>query len=435
MREVTSGASLALLIKVAAAIATFALSVALGKAVGAAGTGVYFFTFTIVSVAAVAGRLGLDNVVVRYMAGARAEGNWSRVHSVHRDALWLTVVASGLLTLTVIGAAPLFGYALPAEPDTVAALRIMSLAIVPTAIAAIYAQSLQALKRIPAAMAVRSLWARVLTLVGVVAFGAQQGPTGAAAAFLAASILTAAIGAVHWRTATRARERRDGHQRVAVSELLRSGIPLLSATLMHMMPTVAPTFLLGLWEDSAEVGMYAVAQRLAFLPGLLLIAVNSIVAPMFAGFYQNRDMASLERVARGAASLMAVVALPFVAALVLLPGSLLAMIGDDFRGGAAVLAVLAIGQYLNIATGSVGCVLMMTGRERVIRNITAGAAVANVVLCLVLIPAFGILGAAVATAIAMGGQNIVAAVAVSRSLGISTLPIFGRAVHQGDGIP
>ena len=169
------------------------------------------------------------------------------------------------------------------------------------------------------------------------------------------------------------------------------------------------------------------AQRIAFLLGMPLIAINSIVSPMLAAFHRDDDMASIERVARGSAKLAGLVCLPLVAALVLLPAPLLSVIGEEFRSGASVLAILAIGQYVNVATGSVSAVMMMSGHERMHRNITTGAGVVNVVLCVVLIPLFGILGAAIATAIAMAGQNLVAAFAVSRKMGFWTLPLMPQS--------
>ena len=432
MREVTAGASAALLVKVAAAAATFGLSIVLGRKIGAAGTGVYYLAFAVISVAAVFGRIGLDNVVTRYIAAACAEGDWARARSVHREGLLIASVAATAVTLLMYFGAPLIGYFVPSAPETTDTLRIMSLAILPTCLAAMYSQSLQGVRHVPSAMAVRSLWTRVLTLIGTLLMSADYGARGAAIALLAASVLTAVIGAAHWRAVPRGEGSHEG-ARVSASELLGPAMPLLWVALMTTTPTFVPTLLLGHWAGAEDLGIYAIAQRIAFLPGLLLIAVTSIVAPMFAGFYQRGDLASLERVARGAAALTALVALPVIAVLVFLPGPLLSVIGEEFRAGAAVLAILAIGQYINIVTGSVGNLLMMTGREKVIRNITVGATAANVVLCLLLIPVLGILGAAIATAVAMGGQNLVAAVAVSRTLGISTLPFQRRTVCEGDG--
>jgi O-antigen/teichoic acid export membrane protein len=185
--------------------------------------------------------------------------------------------------------APLIGYFVPSAPDTTDTLRIMSLAILPTCLAAMYSQSLQGVRHVPSAMAVRSLWTRVLTLIGTLLMSAEYGARGAAIALLAASVLTAVIGAAHWRAVPRGEGSHEG-ARVSASELLGPAMPLLWVTLMTTTPTFVPTLLLGHWAGAEDLGIYAIAQRIAFLPGLLLIAVTSIVAPMFAGFYQRGDL-------------------------------------------------------------------------------------------------------------------------------------------------
>src|SRR5262249_690798 len=155
------------LVKVAAAAATFGLSVVLGRKIGAAGTGVYYLAFNVISVAAVVGRIGLDNVVTRHIAGACAEGHWARASSVHRQGLLLSTMGAGVVRLVMYFSAPVIGSFVPSAPDTADTLRVMSLAILPTCLGAMYSQSLQAVRHISSAMAVRSLWVRVLTLIGV----------------------------------------------------------------------------------------------------------------------------------------------------------------------------------------------------------------------------------------------------------------------------
>jgi hypothetical protein len=71
MREVVAGASSAFVIKVIAAVSGLGLSIALARTIGAEGAGVYYLAFTITPVAATVARLGLDNVVVRLVAGGR----------------------------------------------------------------------------------------------------------------------------------------------------------------------------------------------------------------------------------------------------------------------------------------------------------------------------------------------------------------------------
>jgi O-antigen/teichoic acid export membrane protein len=425
MREVVAGASSAFVIKVIAAVSGLGLSIALARTIGAEGAGVYYLAFTITTVAATVARLGLDNVVVRLVAGGRAEGAWGRVRAAHRKALLLAAAASGSIAVLAYAAGPWLAAGVFHKPELAGSLRWMSLAIVPIALATLYAQSLQGLKRIRPAMAVLSLWTPLLTLAAVPVLAVNLGVEGASLALLAGSSGTLLIGYLHWSAATRA-EPRAAAPAPPAAEMLHRSIPLLWVALLNATYRWAPTLLLGLWVESAAVGVYAVAQRAAFLTAFVLLAVNSIVAPMFAEFHQKGDFVNLERIARHSARLMALFALPFAVPMVFAPGFVMALFGEEFRGGSMVLVLLALGQYVNVATGSVGYLLMMTGHERLIRNVTFAAAATSLAISVMLIPRLGITGAAIGTSLGMAAQNVAAAVLVYRKLGIATVPLLGR---------
>lgn len=121
--------------------------------------------------------------------------------------------------------------------------------------------------------------------------------------------------------------------------------------------------------------------------------------------------------------MMVVLALPVLLTFVLVPGFVMGLFGPEFEVGASVLVILALGQFVNVSTGSVGFVLIMTGRERMARNNAAVAAGVNIVLQVLLIPRFGAVGAAIATAVSVALLNLTAAYLVHRSLGIWTLPV------------
>ena len=94
---------------------------------------------------------------------------------------------------------------------------------------------------------------------------------------------------------------------------------------------------------------------------------------------------------------------------------------------AAALVILAAGQAVNVFTGPVGYLLMMTGRESLMRNTIMGSTLLNVALNAALIPSLGAIGAAVATATSLAVMNICSAVLVRRELSILTLPLPSRA--------
>ena len=89
-----------------------------------------------------------------------------------------------------------------------------------------------------------------------------------------------------------------------------------------------------------------------------------------------------------------------------------------------MLAILAVGQFINVVTGSVGWILIMCGYERMMRNNIVICAALSVGLNLLLVPRFGVIGAALATAITLSLQMLIAAVMVWHKLGVVTIPLW-----------
>lgn len=196
---------------------------------------------------------------------------------------------------------------------------------------------------------------------------------------------------------------------------------------MGLVMSMTDTTLLGVWADSESVGIYGVAKRTALLTSFMLVAVNTIVAPKFAELYAQGDRRALSALARNVAKLMTLAATPILLAFVIVPNWVLGIFGSDFVAGAPVLTILALGQFVNVATGSVGYLLMMTGHEKLMRNNTVASAALNVALNAILIPKYSIIGAAVATAISLATMNLISTILVYWKLSIVTLPISGLA--------
>jgi O-antigen/teichoic acid export membrane protein len=157
----------------------------------------------------------------------------------------------------------------------------------------------------------------------------------------------------------------------------------------------------------------------------ILIAVNSIAAPKFAALYKQGDMRTLGAVARKSAALMTLMVSPLLLICVLVPSWVMGLFGKDFESGALLLSILAIGQFVNVATGSVGYLLIMSGNEKLIRNSTALAAGVNIVLNILLVPWLGPLGAAISSATGIALYNLFNMVLVRYRLKIWVL-FFGE---------
>ncbi len=98
---------------------------------------------------------------------------------------------------------------------------------------------------------------------------------------------------------------------------------------------------------------------------------------------------------------------PIFLVLIVSGGDILRIFDVRFASGAIPLLALAIGQLVTAGTGSCGQILAMSGHQYLKLFGDLAMAVGNVVLNLILIPRWGIMGAAVATAISVAAVHVV----------------------------
>jgi O-antigen/teichoic acid export membrane protein len=192
---------------------------------------------------------------------------------------------------------------------------------------------------------------------------------------------------------------------------------------MHLVMSWTDTIVLGIWRSTEEVGVYNVALKTAALLSLFIVAVSSIAAPKFAEIHASGDSATLERFAQDVVKVLSALAFPVLLLFLIWPGQVLQLFGGEFAAGASALRVLSLGHFVNVALGGAAHLLVMTGHEKSVRNITIVTALLNLGMNLVLVPRFGPIGAAVATSVSLVTVPVLAAMLSAAKLGIHIVPL------------
>jgi O-antigen/teichoic acid export membrane protein len=430
------GASIAGILKALSALLAFALSVVLGRFLGAEAAGAYFLSLTVATIAATVGRMGLDSAVVRFVAGNVTLENWSEVRSVYRSAVAVSLICSSLVAATLFLAADFLASAVFSDPHLAGPLRFMAVAVVPLSMSILLSRVLQGFTEIRDSVLVFSIIPTGIALTGALFLAHEWGVHGAIVAYIIAVTVAMSYGWISWRRALSKRTRTHQFELVAspTRALLKSGSPLLIGALLQLVIQMSGTLMLGILSDNTDVSQFAVAWRTALVLTLVLLAVNMVAQPKFADLYARGEMAALGVTANKAALLMAVFASPIFLIFLLAPKFVMSAFGSDFIGGAATLQILSIGQFVNVAAGSVGVLLVMSGHEREYRNVQIIAACATLILNFVLIPPLGAEGAAIAAAFALIMQNVLFGYYVWLRLGILTI-IPSRFVRRARSTP
>lgn len=205
-------------------------------------------------------------------------------------------------------------------------------------------------------------------------------------------------------------------------ELLRFGLPLLPSALAGWSSMLVDRLVLASKVSFQEVGIYGVATRIS---GLLLTLLFGFQTAWTARAVKDfhHDPATEPR-RRSEALLLLCVGIGFGGTTLCAFGPELVAIlgGSQYADAAYVLPVLVLSNAVFAISAVAQVPALATGRTGTISWIALGSAALNLVLNLVLIPWFGIMGAAVSTLVAFlvfSGAMLL----VSRGIRRAALPI------------
>ncbi|MDF9743989.1 flippase [Natrinema salsiterrestre] len=188
--------------------------------------------------------------------------------------------------------------------------------------------------------------------------------------------------------------------------ILAYSLPLLFAGVSTYAASWIDIVFLGVFVTPADVGVYQIAFQTSMLLTVLLQAANVIVPSLVAEAYSDGARTYLDGLYTAVTKWTAYLTLLVALFVIAFATDLLALFGPEFTRGATTLTVLVLGQSVIAITGPSGVVLKMTDFERLELYNSVGMVIANVSLNYVLIQSYGILGAAVATAVSLSALNL-----------------------------
>lgn len=197
-----------------------------------------------------------------------------------------------------------------------------------------------------------------------------------------------------------------------------AAMPFLAIETCYLILSNADVLMLGYFAAPEQVGRYFAAVRTCSFLGYIPFAISGLALPRFSEFNSRGDLDGLARYVRTTVRWSFAAALAGAAILALVGRPVLATFGADFVAAYPALLVILAGILVRVSTGPVEYLLAMNGHRGASMVIIAIAAVLNIALNVLLIPAFGIVGAASATALAVTFSVTSAAIFAWRKLGV-----------------
>jgi O-antigen/teichoic acid export membrane protein/Mrp family chromosome partitioning ATPase len=379
--------------------ALLGVTLLVARRLGRVDVGVYAQAYAFLALLSPLSMIGLTHGLTRFVAVYLAERDPGAVRGTIRLGLAASTLVASAVGVALFAAAPLLARGAFSEPRLTVPLQFVALALPASAFtnAALAAtQGYRTMKPFALIGLIFEPVARLL-LAGALLL-AGMGLRGVMLALLVSNLGAAVLAALALR---RVMGPQTAPPTYAPSRLFSFSAVSWSAGLASTALIWADILLLGLLGNSAQVGVYTVATRLVQLATFVMLPINAAFAPRIADLDARGHTESLRHTYQLAESWIVRLSLPGFVLLMVFPADLLALFGRGFAVGAAVTMILAVGKFVDAATGPCGLMLNMSGRPglNVLDNLVG--LVLNVVLNLLLIPRFGIVGSAVAWAVSL----------------------------------
>ncbi|WP_052706148.1 polysaccharide biosynthesis C-terminal domain-containing protein [Vibrio galatheae] len=200
--------------------------------------------------------------------------------------------------------------------------------------------------------------------------------------------------------------------------------PLFVVMIMQVFTMYAGQYATAFLLSSSDIALFSAAQRTAMLVALTLNAVNLVIAPRISLASHKNE--KLDILALKSSQLMLTLASPIIIVFICYSELIMSLFGNEFTAASGILVILSVGQFVNVATGSVGYLLMMTNHETDYRNVIIVSGTFTLMVSFLLTYFSGLYGAAIATALGLSMQNLLAAYFVKLRLGFNTLNVFRK---------
>jgi len=437
LAEVARGGLLNLAGAGVAGLSTIALTLIITRSFSAAAAGAFFTAMSLFLIIEAVATLGAATGTVYFIARLRSLGQHHRIPEVMRTALRsVAVVSVAAAVALALLAAPLarllvhgqLGHAGARPAEVATALRALAVALPFAAMLDTLLGASRGFRAMGPTNAVDRIGRSVLQLAAV-AIAAAAGSAALLAPLWALPYLPAACVVGLWvrRIQRRSRAGARAPAQVMASGVMASGpgkhragragreVPLRFwrftwprglAALAQITIQRVDIVLVAVMRGPAEAAIYTAATRFLVAGQLGNQAISMAAQPRFTEMFAHGDHRGADRVYKATTAWLILLTWPMYLLAVSYGPQIVTVFGHSYRAGGTVMVILGLTMLLATACGQVDMVLVTTGRSSwsLINGLLA--VTVNVGLDVLLIPRYGITGAAIGWAAAIALTNL-----------------------------
>ena len=399
----------------------FVNQIVLARLLGVQVFGLYSIGWSLLRALALLAPVGMDAAVLRYGSAHWPEDR-GRIRTILKQTLWVGAVSSIVVGAIVFLASDWLAQSVFHKDALGPIFRYLG-ATIPLAVALrILASSTSVTRRLHYLVLAEEIAQPVLQLACfMILFLAQVPRIDAAMVAVLLSILLAAgaaggfasklFGSVPGAPPSFAEP---------LGSLLSFSVPVALGGFLGSFLLWADRLLVGALGTESDAGIYAIVSLVSVVFATLLSGFKSSLAPMAAALHASGNMEQLADAFRLSTRWSQYLSIPVFVFIVSSGRELLVWgLGPEYQAGFVPMLILSVGQLVNASTGPADTLLVMGGYPRRWTMLAGLGLTGLVVLGLMWIPRWGLVGAALASAVTVVLVSIGSLVAVIRRMRIN----------------
>lgn len=373
----------------------FLLAYLLARALGADQYGLYTIALSTATVVASIAVFGLHTAMVRYVAvysrNKSDEDLWGLIQlGVGMSLLTSTALAIGLFALSYVVAVQIYN-----RPELTPLLQVMAVVVPFMTLGTLLNGATDGFKKMHYAVIAQNMVQTLVRLVLIaIMFVIGMEAIHAVIIFGVGNVVTVALLLyfLNKEFPLKRSLRLAKHNR---REILSFSLPVWISGLLRTFRSNIQTLLLGTYYTASGVGIFNVVGRINLVGRMAFNSIGTSARPVIAEIDSNDDREGLASIYQTTGRWAFTVNLPIFLILLIFSEGILAIFGRDFVAGAMAMRILAFSELADVLTGICGVIIDMTGHTRLkVANSTIQLVLA-IAVNILLIPPFGLIGAAV----------------------------------------
>ena len=422
--ELLRGSGLSLFLRFGGLMSGYLLTLIIANLFGADGLGDYVLSITVLRLFTLLSKLGLDTTSIKFIASFASQNKWTSIFKFRNKVVFILIISSIFFSFLLYTLSQPIADLINAQ---VKYIKLNSFFILPMSFFVLHYQSLRGLKRIAEFSFFYRMSQSLFTVVSVlIIYYFIQDNEVPIYAYLVSLLIVSVLAFLSFRYNLNKKsygKESAEMQILKYSQILKISIPLMFAQSVQFIMAWTDKLMLGSMTTTVDVGVYHTAFKLSMFAAVALMSVNSIASPKFAEMFAKKDFLGLKKVVHQSTKMIFWSSFPLVIVFFMFPDFLLGLFGEEFKVGVTAFIFLSCGRLISSFSGSVGNILQMTGNQNIYAIILLIGAILNVVLNLILIPLYGINGAAIASMSSLIVWNLSMVLVVKQKFGFYTFYI------------